>query len=275
MFEDDGQTETIMLETGDFSIFTLDYLKGREPQSNREIALSYLNSQELNKNVGDILVLGIEGNKQNMRVCGIYQDITNGGRTAKASIPYNRDKVLWYTLCLDLKPGISIPDKVHEYSELFYPARVTDLETYLSQTLGNTVSQVRKIAITAIVVGLAVAMLITSLFLRMIISRDSRRIAIMRSLGFSLGQLRTQYLTTTLVLLAIGIITGTIFTNTGGQALVSFLISFMGAAQIRFIIDPLQSSLLLPILLACTVSLITVISIAGIKEHTITAAIAE
>jgi putative ABC transport system permease protein len=272
---DDGQTETLMVETGDFSIFPLDYLEGCEPQDDRDIALSYLNSRELNKDVGDLLSVISEGTQQDLRVCGIYQDITNGGRTAKASIPYNRRKVLWYTLGLNLKSGVPVSKKVHEYSGLFYPARVTDLETYLSQTLGNTIAQVRKITITAIVVGLSVAVLITSLFLRMLIGRDTGRVAIMRSLGFSLGQLRAQYLTTILVLLSIGIVTGTVFSNTAGQALIGFLISFMGAAQIQFIINPLLSSLLLPLLLIGTVSLTTVISITGIKEHTIAAAIAE
>lgn len=273
--DDTGQSESLMVETGDFSIFSLDYLNGRAPQNNDEIALSYLNSQELNKSIGDFLILQIEGNRQNMRVCGIYQDITNGGRTAKASIPYNREKVLWYTLSLNLKSEVSIPAKVHEYSDLFYPARVSDLESYKSQTLSNTISQFRKITIIAIVVGLSVAMLISYLFLQMIINRDSGRVGIMRSLGFSLSQLRTQYLTTTLVLLTFGIVTGTIFTNTAGQAFISFLVSFLGAAQIQFIINPLQSAVLLPILLICTVSLTTVISIRGIKEHRITASIAE
>jgi putative ABC transport system permease protein len=275
LIQENGENDILIVETGDFSVFPLDYMNGREPQNSHEIALSYLNSRDLNKNTGDILVLEIEGEQQDFLVCGVYQDITNGGHSAKAAIPYNENKVLWYTLSLNLKKGVSIPEKVGEYSSLFSPARVTDMESYLSQTLGNTIVQVKKITITAIIIGLSVAMLITSLFLRMMISRDKGRIAAMRSLGFSLGHIRLQYLAASLFLLIISIIGGTVFTNSAGEALVSFLVSFMGAARIEFIINPLLSSLLLPVLLIGTVSLTTVISIKGIKDYTITAAIAE
>ncbi len=275
IIKENGETDPLTVESGDFSLFPLDYMEGREPQNNRDIALSYLNSRDLGKNVGDPLILEINGKKQEMLVCGVYQDITNGGHTAKASIPYNSGKVLWYTLSLNMKPGVSIADTVSEYSSLFSPARVTDLESYLSQTLGNTIAQVRKIAILAVIIGLSGAILITSLFLNMMISRDKVRIAVMRSLGFSLRHLRLQYLTTTIVLLVLGIIGGTVITNTAGQTLISFLISFMGAARIQLIINPLLSSFLLPVLLTGTVAVTTVISITGIRDYTIAAAVTE
>jgi len=41
-----------------------------------------------------------------MVVSGIYQDVTNGGRTAKAaSLPFDPDNVLWYVVSVDVKPG--------------------------------------------------------------------------------------------------------------------------------------------------------------------------
>jgi putative ABC transport system permease protein len=62
---------------------------------------------------------------------------------------------------------------------------------------------------------------------------------------------------------------GTIFANTAGQRLVSMLWAFMGAAQINFVVDPLQAYLLIPLLLMLTVSITTVASIAGIKDTSI------
>jgi len=270
-----GERETLTMETGDFSLFPLDYLEGREPRQEKEIALSYLNSRDLKKTTGDTLLLEQGNELVEMTISGIYQDITNGGRTAKGKLPYNENRVLWYTLSLDTAKGVSIPEKVAEYSGLFAPARVTDLETYLEQTLGNTITQVEKISLAGVILGLWVAMLITALFLRMMISRDKRRIAILRSLGFSLGHLRAQYLTTTLVLLLIGIAGGTLFANTAGQTLVSFLISFMGAARIELMMNPLLSGLALPLLLAGGVSVITLLALRGIRDYTIAAAVAE
>ena len=278
-----GETERLAVETGDFTVFPLDYLHGRAPRAEDEIALSYLNARDLDKNVGDTITLQREGGRWaagaardlTMRVTGIYQDVTNGGRTAKAVLPPNRENVLASTVSLDLAPGVDIAAKRHEYSELFAPARVTDLDSYLSQTLGNTIDGLIAVTAGATAVGIAVAVLITSLFLRMLISKDAKRIAIMKSLGFSLHSLRLQYLTTALLLLVIGIGAGSLFSNTIGQRLVSLLWGFMGASQIRFVIDPLQAYVLMPLLLMLAVAATTMVSIRGIKEQSIAATIAE
>jgi len=159
--------------------------------------------------------------------------------------------------------------KKHEYSDQFHPARITDMESYIDQTLGSTIDQLGLVTLVAIAAGLAVSILITSLFLKMIIAKDSSQIAIMKSIGFSLQHIRIQYLSNTLVLLAIGLLLGTVFSNTLGQRLVSILWSQMGASQITFIIDPLRAYILMPLLLMGTVSLATVLSISAIKEHSI------
>ncbi len=275
LVQSDGSREAINIETGDFSLFPLDYVEGAAPQLENEIALSFLNAQDMEMRVGDTLVLLVNEQEQKMVVSGIYQDVTNGGRTAKAMLPYNSESVLWHTVSLNLKSRSHIDDKVREYSEAFYPARVTDLEGYLSQTLGNTIEQFRKVTMVAVVVGLFVSILITSLFLSMLIAKDSSQIAIMRSMGFSLHNIRLQYLTRALLLLTIGLVLGTIFSNTVGQRLVSVLWAFMGASQIKFVIDPVQAYILFPLLLMLTVSITTLISIAGIKETSIAQTIVE
>jgi putative ABC transport system permease protein len=135
--------------------------------------------------------------------------------------------------------------------------------------LGNTIAQLRKVTVVAVVVGLSVSVLITSLFLKMLITKDASQIAIMRSLGFSLRNIRVQYLARALFLLGVGIVLGTLFSNTLGQRLVSALWSLMGASQIRFVIKPLQAYLLFPLLLMLTVSVTTLISITDIRETNI------
>ena len=277
MIGSDGAPETIKIETGDFSIFPLDYVKGTAPEREHEMALSSLNAREMEKGVGDTITLLMDGQEREMTVTGIYQDVTNGGRTAKAVLDYDPDNVLSYAVSLDLvsQSQARIEDKVHEYSEAFYPARVTDLEGYLAQTLGNTIDQLRLVTVVAIAVGLAVAVLITSLFLSMLTSKDAPQIAIMRSLGFSLRDIRVQYLSRALILLSLGIVLGTVFSNTLGQRLVSALWSFMGASQIRFVIKPLQAYVLLPLLLMFTVAITTLVNMAGIRETSIAEMIME
>jgi len=275
LLQDDGTEESVNIEVGDFSIFPLDYQEGRAPQRNNEIALSYKNSEEMGKSVGDSLTIICGGEEKTMVLTGIYQDVTNGGRTAKAVLDYDEDDVLWYSLGLDLKAGVSIADKVHEYSDRFHPARITGIRDYLHQTLGGTISQVRKVVFGALLTGLFVSVLITTLFMKMVIAKDSSRIAVMKSQGFSLSHIRVQYLMVSLLLLLCGIAGGTVFSNVMGQKLVSVLWGFMGASQINFVIDPVQSYLLFPLILTAAVFLTTLLTISDIKETSIITMIAE
>ena len=276
VMQSDGTLEILNIESGNFSLFPLDYVKGTAPQQENEIALSYLNSSEMEKQIGDTVTLVIDGQEREMVVSGIYQDITNGGRTAKAMLPYNPQTAIWYTVSLDLARDANIEEKVVEYSQMFDSARITDTASFVSQTVGNTVQQLKTVTMVTVVVGLALSVLITSLFMMMLITKDSNQIAVMRSLGFSLSHIRIQYLTRALFLLAFGIVLGTIFSNTLGQQLVSVVFSLQGASRIRFVIDPLQAYVMYPLLLMVTVAATTFLSTrTGIKETNIAQMIIE
>lgn len=265
----DGIQENLTVETGDFSIFPLEYLKGVAPLQENEIALSYQNSKELEKDVGDRLRLFVNGQEKRMVVSGIYQDVTNGGRTAKAFLPFNPEMVLWYQISVDVKSHVDIRQKIDEYARAFYPAKVTDIEGYLSQTFGNTINQLKLFTVIAIIIALLVAVLITSLFLKMLVAKDYSQIAIMKSIGFSVHDIRKQYVTRSLLVLGIGILLGTIVSNTLGQGLVSGLLSFMGAAKINFVVDPIQAYVLCPLLLIMIVTITTLISMVSVKKSSV------
>ncbi|CAM5707299.1 Peptide ABC transporter permease OS=Lysinibacillus sphaericus OX=1421 GN=LS41612_16905 PE=4 SV=1 [Lysinibacillus sphaericus] len=63
-------------------------MEGNAPKEDGEIALSYANASKdgLDKKVGDTVIVKVAGAlKRILTVSGIYQDITNGGKTAKAT----------------------------------------------------------------------------------------------------------------------------------------------------------------------------------------------
>ena len=270
-----GVHESIAIETGEFDQFPLEFFSGSAPRDENEIALSVLNARDLDRRAGDSLVLLVDGKERVMTVSGIYQDVTDGGRTAKAPLHIGGETVLGYTLIVDVQPEVDVAHKTAEYARLFHPARITDLDGYIDETLGQTIAQLAGVVLAAICIGLAVAILITALFLKMLLIKDTSRIAIMKSLGFSLGDIRLQYQSTALVLLAVGVAAGTVLSNTLGERAVGLLWSFMGAAQIRFVIHPLQAYLLLPLMLASAVALTTVIIVSRLKNTSIATTIVE
>ena len=254
----------ITIETGDISSFPVQYLKGSAPLTSNQIALSYLNSIQLGKNVGDTIEVFVSGKWVEMQVCGIYQDITMGGITAKAQVPIDPNAVLWQVINVDV--NASLQKKVEEYSRLFYPAKVRSIDGYLSQTLGDLTRYLKLMAYVSLTVALCVAALIASLFLKLLVAKDRRQIAIMKALGFSLAELKVNYLTRILVVLTPGIILGTCLSNYLGQGLVSAVWSLMGAPAVQFIISPIDVYILCPLALTAAVTFSTFLSTRAIAR---------
>ncbi|WP_420631578.1 FtsX-like permease family protein [Candidatus Leptofilum sp.] len=263
----DGYAESLSVETGDFTTFPLEYLEGAAPVKENEIALSYLSADELDKSVGQNIQLIVGGQIKEMVVTGIYQDITDGGRTAKSPMPPDHETAAWYRISLDV--GSDTDEKIEEYAAAFFPAKITNIEGYLDQTFAGTTDQLKLLTIVAIAVAVVVAILITSLFLKMLIAKDMSQIAIMKGLGFSLQNIQLQYVTRALLILNSGIILGTIFSNTLGQNLIGAVLSIVGAPNIEFIINPFHAYILSPIALMLVVTLTTWLSIVSMKDFNI------
>ena len=249
VLNDDGTVDPLNVESGDHTIFPLAFVQGGAPVRDNEIALSVRNARELDKQVGDTVRLLAGGRERTLVVSGIYQDITNGGRTAKARLPHDPDSVLWYTISLDLKPGVDRQAKIAQYEKLFEPARVTGLDGYIRQTLGQTIGQLRSLAAFAFAIAVFLSVLITALFLSLLRAKDRKQTAILRSIGFAHRHIRAQYATMALTVLAAGIAAGTILANTLGQSLAGAVWSMLGASHIRFVIDPMASYVLCPLVL--------------------------
>ena len=247
----EGSWDYINVETGDFSIFPLKYLEGRAPQREGEISLSFANASKdgLNKNVGDEVVVKVAGTENTLKVTGIYQDITNGGKTAKAhtSLGLNEGAVLWYIVSMDVAQGVDKRMKMDYYKNTYDSAQVNDIKEYTGQTLGNIIDQMCTIVIGGIIIAVIIAVLITALFLRMLLSKDMSQIAIMRSMGLTSKNIKQQYMAGTMMVLIFGIIVGVLAATFLGEFLVSLAMSSMGASKIELVNVAWQTFLLCPL----------------------------
>ncbi|GLC87685.1 ABC transporter permease [Lysinibacillus piscis] len=263
----DGKYDSIHVETGDFSIFPLSYLKGKAPKQLGDIALSVLKAKELEKDIGDDIVLLINHQKHRLTISGIYQDMTNGGKTAKAYLDVPPTNILWYTVNVDMKQSIILDDKLEAYRDAFYPAKVTDVAHYLAQTFGTTIAQLQLVTKFAIVLALAIASLMTMMFMKMLLAKEATQIAIMRSLGFTVQILRLQYTIRIVCVVLLAIVSGMILAQTIGQVLLRQLGAIMGAPNIALLTHPYMSYLICPLLLLSIVLIAVWLSSKGLKQQ--------
>lgn len=260
---ENGSEERFIIELGDHSVFPLAYAKGRAPAADGEIALSNMNADELGKKVGDRITLVIEGKEKPFTVSGIYSDITNGGKTAKASFTDHSPDVMWYVMYAELSEPSLTERKVSEYADRFRYAKVSDIDEYMAQTYGSTISTVGKASYSATAVALMVMVFMTLLFMKMLVAKDKFSIAVMKAFGFTDSDVRAQYISRSVFVLIVGIVLGTLLANTLGQMLAGAAISSFGASAFRFTVNPLSAYLLSPLTMIGSVLLATWIGTSG------------
>jgi len=255
----DGSEESIKVQLGDHQMFPIAYSEGRAPVSEDEIALSVINAQELGYKVGDVLTLVIQGRERAFKVSGIYSDITNGGKTAKAVFSDKDTGVMWCTLSVALADKALVKTKLSTLTKAFPFAKILDIEDYAEQILGPTINAIGLARSVAIAIALTLSVLVTLLFMRMLVAKDSHAIAILKSLGFTNNDLRWQYGTRSVFVLVIGFVLGTLLANTLGQGMAGGLFASMGAASFRFETHGLSAYVIAPLAMALSVFAATVL----------------
>lgn len=252
--------ENIKIESGNHTVFPLNYIDGSAPEKSDQIALSVLNANEFNKKVGDTVTVVINGKETELTVCGIYQDVTNGGKTAKTVVQCS-DEIMWYVICMNVNTSADISYVIDQYRHTFPYAKINSVQSYVWKTMGGSIARIRTAAIIAIVIAVAVSVFITILFINMIIAHDRSQIAIMKAIGFQYRHIRMQYLTKIITILVMGIVCGCLLANTFGMKLTAIFLSGMGIQRFRFISQPwlvygiYPTVLLLFVVLAATVSM--------------------
>lgn len=272
---EDGSEQNIKIELGDHSVFPIKYASGKSPTAADEIALSAINADELGKKVGDTITLISSSNEKKFKVCGIYSDFTNGGKTAKAIFTDNSADVMWSILCAELKDEALVDRKVSEYARYFSFAKVSSVDEYIMQMFGSTKNSIGKAANAAIAISLIITALITLLFMKMLIAKDRYSIAVMKAFGFTNRDITKQYISRSVFVLIIGIAVGTLLANTLGEILAGILLSSFGASSFKFVINPLSAYLLCPLMLVFSVLIATLLSTSGIEQIKISANIKE
>ena len=260
---ENGTEENVKVELGDHSAFPIAYSQGEAPVHEHEIALSSINAEEMNKKVGDRITLVVAGQEKQLTVSGIYSDITNGGKTAKAVFTDESAAVMWSVVVAKLKDPTIVAEKVNEYGAQFSYAKVSDVSEFVKQTFGSTIDSVETAAYVAIAVSILNTILITVLFMKMLIAKDRPAIAVMKSLGFNNADMKVQYISRALFVLSIGIVVGTVLANTLGEMLAGAMIASFGANAFTFAIDPITAYIVCPLLMLVAVVIATIGGTAG------------
>lgn len=262
---DDGTIQKLRVTLGDYSAYPLTYSKGHAPQKESELALSALNAKDLEKNVGDEIILMVDGAEKHLTVSGIYSDITNGGRTAQGIFDSKSGEVLSVSMAATFHDRQSVKAAISQYREQFPFAKVTGIDESIGQMLGSIRNAIQLASAVAIGTTVLLILLVTMLFMKMLVAKDRNPIAILKSMGFTSTDIRKQYLTRSITVLILGVSIGTILANTLGELVGVAIVSSFGATAFHFEVNPWFVYLLSPLLIASCVIAATKWGVSGIQ----------
>lgn len=251
LYETEGEEgwESINVEVGDYSADTVEFLEGTAPREG-QIALSVLNGRKFSLAAGDTITIRSSGTTSQLEVSGLYQDVTRGGYTAKLQGEATSGATS-YTFYADTVEGVDPAQVASEYAQQYPDAAVIPMHDYVKQTLSYVTDAFRGAAILAVIFGIGVALLITSLFLKLRLTKDRQKLGVLTAIGFSTRELVSQVVLKTLMMVAIGTVIGVLLAATLGEAMVGGLISLagLGIAKLSFLPNPLLVYLVFPLIL--------------------------
>ena len=261
----DKELTGIHIDTGKNAGKGLKYLTGSAPETEYEIALSCLMAEELEKTTGNTLTLLAEGKAQEFLVSGIYQDVTSGGRTAKAIRNFDGEPAEQYSfqVMLTQESGQTaeedIADRLRENLGSGYS--IENMEEFVAQTLGGVTGQVRQGAVCAMLIGIALTILIVLLFLKLRMAREVAALSAKRAMGIPLGAMVRQELYPIMIAGGLGALFGELLAEYLGDDLISLFFGALGIGLKRIVFAPFDFWLLgIPAVLLIT--LMTVCSLA-------------
>lgn len=253
----DGSHSSLQIEQGDHTVFPVTYAEGESPKEKNEIALSYLCADEMGLSLGDEIRLSIDENEQEYTVCGIYSDITNGGKTAKAAELHRDGPLMWSVFYVSLKSGVGKEQWLSEYAEILsdsgISAKAVDIQEYVADTYGQTIREIRMAARLAVVAAALVMFVVVVLFTRLLVANDRYDISLRKALGLTGRDIKERYLLGYLPVLLAGILAGVLSGNLLGERLAGLLLKMLGATGFRFTIDYKTACICIPVMAVTTV----------------------
>lgn len=272
-----GSSYDLMIENGDHSRFPVRYTEGRYPENDREIALSVLNAEEMGVKLGGEIIVCKQmkdgtAEEISCSVCGIYSDITNGGKTAKACMkdPDDATPVMWSIIYLSLADEDLTREWTNEYQDRYSSfesgVKVTLIADYLKGTYGQTIRNISKAAAVSSVMACFVLFIVMLLLIRLVVWRERNDSSLKKALGFTSSDIRMEYLKKTVTYILPGIVLGVFAGIVPGQSLAALLLRSMGAYSFRFIIDPAMVFAEAPAMVIVSAMIAAIISLTEVKR---------
>lgn len=244
----------------DYSADNYTYLSGTAPKLENEIAITIITAEYLGVGLGDTVNCTINDHTDRFIVTGLFQTMMNMGNLVRFSENHKfslKESSGFTVFGLINDKGIDKKETVKSLKSQFTELDIKSSEEYLEGFMGSTTEQLETVKNIILVIVLGINFLITSLLVRMLITKEIPEIAVLKSTGFKDKDIRKWQIARIAIVLIVSVILGTFIANLTGGFLTSGIFRIMGATQIKLLIEPLQVFVIYPI----TILIVTMVAV--------------
>ena len=243
------------------------FLEGTAPLLKNEIAITTIMSEKYGKKIGDPIQFEFDGEQSTFIITGLFQSISNEGYGVWIARDYNPQVVSAYVF----SGNINAPDNqkatiIKEMQSQFSELNIKSALEMLGEITGGFMGQLKSIHALLTVIICIITFFITSLFVRLMITKEVHGIAVMKSIGFTNSAIRLWQVLRILIIMAVSLILGVFVANTLGGRLLGIIFRIFGLTKLELTIVPLQVYVFYPLLILAVVMLAVYTSCGHIKR---------
>jgi len=132
--------------------------------------------------------------------------------------------------------------------------------------IGGTVEVIDGMKNLIVAVMIGIIFLITGLVVRLLISRETPEIALLKSIGFRNAALRRWQIVRITIVLIVSIVVGTLIAGPVGGIVINSIFGALGVSRVTQVINPMEVYLIYPAILLLSTVLAVMISVGQIKK---------
>ena len=221
-------------------------LDGRMPLYNNEIAITHIMSEELNKKIGDTIILGSGESAKEFIVTGYYQSLSDLGRTftitAEGLYEVTGEFAICYIELSDESLAEAVSEALDEQHGSLIGVKGIEDDPYSAADDGM-IALIDSICLILVIVVFSISIIFSAVVINMICSKsfvkERTDIGILKALGFTADGLRIQFAFRFMIIAAIGSVIGGIASFFFTSPLLETLMKIVGLTQIEADITPI------------------------------------
>lgn len=231
------------------------YLNGTAPQNTNEVALTYIVADKIHAEIGDtVTIKTTQGNKKYI-VSATYQSMNNMGE----GIRFHQDEELDFTQAMtsfgyqvkytDNPSEDEKRTRFEQIKELFPDYTVYLGGEYVDYMVGGVAGYMDGMKNVIVIVVMLICILVAVLMEKSFLTKEKGEIAMLKAVGFRNSSIIFWQILRTAIVMLFSVILAIIISNPIGQLTVGGIFQIMGAYNIIFDVNILETYIVYPLLI--------------------------